>query len=216
MISHQILAKNLNLLFFCRTSPDYEYTVYLRPRGKLATLLQQFSEKSKTIKENTAHQYLPHCTLTGFFRIPQSIELKSLTSILRESVADVQNRLAEIISVTGIFSNDSFIGLSFNDEKILEELKPKIELFADKMKQHGAHVRVKPEPTSHYHISLAYGMKFDQNTKQQLMNLVDAVNVKSAFTEAEWVIEIYCRKSKYQTAEEWMNESIEDQLLFRK
>lgn len=186
--------------------------MYLRPRGKLAAILQQYSEKSKTIKENTAHQYLPHCTLTGFFKIPQRIELNLLATTLHESVADVLDRIASVVSVTDIFNNESFIGLSFNEETMLKELKPRIELFAEKMKQHGAHVRVKPEPTSHYHISLAYGIVFEQNIKQQLMNLVDALNVKSAFAEAEWVIEAYCRKYKDQKAEEWMHESIEKQL----
>lgn len=143
------------------------------------------------------------------------MKLKLLVSMLHEAVADVENRLSDIVNITNIFHNDVFIGVSFNDEKLLKQLKPKIELFATEMQKHGANVRVKPEPTSHYHISLAYGTVFDQNIKQQLMNLIDTVDVRSAFNEADWAIEIYCRKSIDQPAEEWMSESMEDLLRHR-
>jgi len=197
-----------------RTSPDYEYIVYLRPKsgGKLATALQLYSNESKQIIENEAHQYLPHCTLTGFFKIPQTMDLKLLTSILHQSLADLENRLGSIISITNIFCNSGYIGLSFDEETMNKELRPRIENFATKMKQYDSNVRVKPEENSHYHISLAYGKTFGPTIQRQLLSLIDAVNIRSAFKDVEWKVETYCRISKDQTAEDWMTFSIEELL----
>lgn len=45
-----------------------EYIVYACPRGELAAqLASYFAASRELVGANAAHQYMPHCTLTGFF-----------------------------------------------------------------------------------------------------------------------------------------------------
>lgn len=49
-------------------NPMAKYIVYACPMGALAEQIQSFFEESqKQFGVNTAHQYMPHCSLTGFF-----------------------------------------------------------------------------------------------------------------------------------------------------
>src|SRR5262245_6223063 len=46
----------------------HEYIVYACPRGELAAqLARYFAASRELVGTNAAHQYMPHCTLTGFF-----------------------------------------------------------------------------------------------------------------------------------------------------
>jgi ubiquitin-associated SH3 domain-containing protein len=46
----------------------HEYIVYACPRGELADqLASYFAASRELVGPNVAHQYTPHCTLTGFF-----------------------------------------------------------------------------------------------------------------------------------------------------
>ena len=47
---------------------DYKFIIYACPMGKLNSQLEDYFNKSRQLYgENTAHKYMPHCTLTGFF-----------------------------------------------------------------------------------------------------------------------------------------------------
>jgi hypothetical protein len=55
----------------------HEYIVYACPRGELAAqLASYFAASRKLVGANAAHQYMPHCTLTGFFHDdPAAVEI---------------------------------------------------------------------------------------------------------------------------------------------
>ena len=55
----------------------HEYIVYACPRGELADqLARYFAASRELVGANAAHQYMPHCTLTGFFHDePAAVEI---------------------------------------------------------------------------------------------------------------------------------------------
>ena len=69
------------------------YIVYLRPQGPLLDLLVDYLEKSLEVEKNPSHNYLPHCTITGFFSLEQTqpttnhnAKLSHVTEILKQCV----------------------------------------------------------------------------------------------------------------------------------
>lgn len=54
-----------------------EYIVYACPTGALADQIDTYYDVTRSaLGPNTAHQYMPHCTLTGFFHdLPESIPI---------------------------------------------------------------------------------------------------------------------------------------------
>lgn len=44
-----------------------QFIVYACPLGELADQLQIYFDKSRFLCRNTAHNYMPHCTLVGFY-----------------------------------------------------------------------------------------------------------------------------------------------------
>jgi len=50
-------------------SPTTEFILYACPQGDLAQQLAHYFQASQQqLGKNTAHAYMPHCTLTGFFQ----------------------------------------------------------------------------------------------------------------------------------------------------
>ncbi|MDJ0555984.1 MAG: hypothetical protein QNJ68_16395 [Microcoleaceae cyanobacterium MO_207.B10] len=67
-----------------------EFIVYACPVGKLNNQLEEYFTTTRTeCGENAAHQYMPHCTLTGFFHDELTalpIYIKALDNALQNSL----------------------------------------------------------------------------------------------------------------------------------
>jgi ubiquitin-associated SH3 domain-containing protein len=89
-----------------------ELIVYARPQGLLADQLQRyFSQAKRTFSWNPAHDYMPHCSVTGFFHdFPNAIP-KYVKSI-DEAVEQIPpGDFKPVIGIQRMMLNHDFHGL---------------------------------------------------------------------------------------------------------
>lgn len=97
-----------------------ELIVYACPTGPLAASLDVFFERSRVeIGPNTAHRYMPHCTLTGFFHdTPDSIPVYA--KALEEAyLRAAPTRPNTVIRITAMVLSDMFKYLKLESEWLL-------------------------------------------------------------------------------------------------
>ena len=137
-----------------------KFIVYACPTGELNTQLETFFQQSyKACGKNTAHVYMPHCTLTGFFADdPDSIDYY-LEALDRAYQSAKQNLSLEVELIQLVFNSD-WHGLELQAEGI----KQLVEHFA----------QIETSPTRKedirlkdwLHLSLAYG--FEPRSQEKL------------------------------------------------
>jgi ubiquitin-associated SH3 domain-containing protein len=97
-----------------------ELIIYACPTGPLADGLDIFFERSRVeIGPNTAHRYMPHCTLTGFFHdVPSSVPIyaKALEAALHRASP---SRPKRALRITAMVLSDMFKYLKIESEWLL-------------------------------------------------------------------------------------------------
>lgn len=166
-----------------------QFILYACPTGELATQLDTYFARSEALcGRNAAHNYMPHCTLTGFFWDEESaVEgygeaiAKALTLQL---AADPQPQIA----IQGITFRPDWHGLELQSSW-LSSLMARVAHHALSPTRQGP-LRIK----SWLHLSLAYEFPPEQAaTLQQLAQ--DYVN---PHTDAGWEIRFYQRHPDYR------------------
>ncbi|NER00205.1 MAG: hypothetical protein F6K30_26485 [Cyanothece sp. SIO2G6] len=80
------------------------YILYACPTHNLAIALDEYFYRSRQqCGENRAHQYMPHCTLTGFFHDSQgaiALYLNAIESVLATENATKPNPVATVTGLT--------------------------------------------------------------------------------------------------------------------
>ncbi|PSN20649.1 hypothetical protein C7271_01085 [filamentous cyanobacterium CCP5] len=161
------------------------YIVYACPVGELADQIQHFFDQSRErFGANAAHQYMPHCTLTGFFEDrPEAMPIYSqaIDQAYRRALAA---QSSPVITVKGLSFQPEWYGLEIESSW----LKRLMVNFA----------RTTPSPTrkaalrlkTWLHLSLAYDFapQHSQSLGALAKELVDPT------TEVQWQLRFYQRE----------------------
>ena len=136
--------------------PLTKFIVYACPVGPLARQIDAYFERTRTqIGLNTAHEYMPHITLTGFFHDQPSTALPYVqtldTALSNTSVTD-----NPLVTINELLINEQFHGLGI-DAPWLKELTA---VFAQNAHSptRSDNIRLK----DWLHLSLAYGFQPEQ------------------------------------------------------
>ncbi|MEM7802267.1 MAG: hypothetical protein AAF633_23945 [Chloroflexota bacterium] len=91
----------------------YGYILYACPVGPMAKQIDLYFEQSKAeVGVNTAHSYMPHCTLTGFFK-DESSAAAGYASTLQKIVSNsARKKPNPPIKITGLYFSEKFHGLT--------------------------------------------------------------------------------------------------------
>lgn len=162
-----------------------ELVLYACPVGKLEEQLEAYFACSRTrCGENAAHQYMPHCTLTGFFRSePAKIPLyiQALSRTLRAALPTMPN---PVIAVTGMQLAPEIHCLEL-ESPWLRQLVAK---FATRVVSATRQESLRPKRW--LHLSLAYG--FDPGHRRALEQL--AARMVDPQAPVTWEMRFYERR----------------------
>ncbi|MEM9118580.1 MAG: hypothetical protein AAGD09_11935 [Cyanobacteria bacterium P01_F01_bin.56] len=160
--------------------------VYACPVGELAEQLATFFAKSRAAcGPNTAHQYMPHCTLTGFFE-DQTNSIPKYTQALERSLKRYRrSQPAPPITVTDITFRSEWQGLELSSDW-LKKLVLDFACTATSLSR-----KTPLRPKDWLHLSLAYG--FETHQHQALMTLAqDLIEIQAS---VEWELRFYQQHS---------------------
>ncbi len=134
--------------------------LYACPTGPLTHQIEQYwTEAIAQCGPNAAHQYMPHCSLTGFFHDDGSaiptylVELETLLTTFRETQPD------PVIQVERLEIQSDFHGLILSCPWLLELVKAFAAQSQSTTRQDP--IRLKTWP----HLSLAYNFEPDHHDK---------------------------------------------------
>ncbi|MBD2464147.1 hypothetical protein H6G89_24400 [Oscillatoria sp. FACHB-1407] len=93
-----------------------QFIIYACPIGELAHQLEQYFDHSlRLCGRNTAHNYMPHCTLTGFFRDDETaipVYLEAIAQSLRQASPPPD----PVITITGMTFHPNWHGLELQSD----------------------------------------------------------------------------------------------------
>jgi ubiquitin-associated SH3 domain-containing protein len=161
-----------------------KFIVYACPTGELFEQIEVYYHRSKTAcGQNLAHQYMPHCSLTGFFEAPvdeMPIYLEALQQAYQQAK---QQNIPLSIQILGMTFKPDWHGLELEGigiQKIITDFIQKVEK---------SYVEVQLRPKNWLHLSLAYGFKLQHS--QALKQLAQqSVNPQ---TPTAWELRFYQR-----------------------
>jgi hypothetical protein len=156
--------------------------IYLCPQGRLSDQIDlYFKEARAKYQWNPAHDYMPHCTLTGFFHDSSEslpLYLKTMDTALSRLW---EVRPDPIATVQGLLLKSDFHGLRIS----APWLKEVIAVFTQEIRLLSlpGTIRVK----NHLHLSLAYNFQPDEN--DQLKSL--ATQTVGPDSQVNWELRFY-------------------------
>lgn len=158
------------------------FIVYLCPTGELNTQLESYFAKSRQLYgENTAHKYMPHCTLTGFFKdkvSSVSMYIKALDRAYFNIQDNYPNWNIELKSLT---FNDNWHGLELKSQQLKEFIVNFIQLENSSTRTEDL------RPKDWLHLSLAYD--FDPQYKDRLQELAtETIDIQA---DVDWELRFY-------------------------
>jgi hypothetical protein len=161
-----------------------KFIVYACPVGELATQLDTYFEKSRLMcGPNTAHEYMPHCTLTGFFEDVSSAIPKYTQSLERSLKRFKRSQPHPPLAIQGLAFRPDWQGLELTSDWLRK-------LILDFVCTATSPTRKTPlRPKDWLHLSLAYGFMPDQADALQTLAL-KWVNPQSAVV---WELRFYQR-----------------------
>ena len=145
-----------------------QFILYLCPRGPLSDQIEEyFAETKAKIGTNTAHGYMPHCTLTGFFW-DDPANAHHYVQALERCVAAVMPTSAEV-TIPSLMQRAEWIGLEMQAPAV----RRWVTGFVYQAESPGLreHIRMK----SWYHLSLAYG--FDAAVFEPLCEMTTMIDI---------------------------------------
>jgi ubiquitin-associated SH3 domain-containing protein len=164
-----------------------QFIVYACPIGNLAEQLDRYFQVSlETVGANSAHRYMPHCTLTGFF-YEVELSVSRYVDALSQSLAIAQpHRPASPITIRTLSFKEDWHGLELDSDW----LKALVADFSNRVES-----LTRPDPIrlkSWLHLSLAYG--FEPSHASQLKALaIDSVDLDA---DVAWELRLYQRFSQ--------------------
>ncbi|MGF1458269.1 MAG: hypothetical protein ACFBSG_04515 [Leptolyngbyaceae cyanobacterium] len=161
-----------------------KFIVYACPVGELANQLEVYFNKSRhACGPNAAHQYMPHCTLTGFFEDARSSIPKYTQSLERSLKRYRRSQPTPPIEVKDMLFRPDWHGLELTSEWLKK-------LVLDFVCTATSPTRKSPlRPKDWLHLSLAYDFATDQESalKALASELVDPL------AAVDWELRFYQR-----------------------
>ena len=161
-----------------------ELIVYACPLGELGDRLERYFHRVRQrCGPNTAHQYMPHCTLTGFFH-DRGRSIPLYIDALDRAVQATSKMGSPDIAVTGITFKPDFHYLTV-ESNWLQQLMVEFANRANSATRLDA-LRLKDG----LHVSLAYGFAPNQHRSLQAI-AAETVNWQA---QTEWQLRLYERQ----------------------
>lgn len=163
-----------------------ELIVYACPTGELAAGLEHyFAATMYRCGSNTAHEYMPHCTLTGFFH-DDFISITSYVRTMEMALAQARaNKPEPAIAIAGMTLEPTFHYLAVRSPW-LEMLTATFAKLADSSTRIDE-LRLK----TNLHVSLAYG--FEPQQEKTLRDLASELDWQ---VPVGWEVRFYERHSR--------------------
>ncbi len=161
-----------------------KFIIYACPTGELFEQIEVYYQTSQTIcGQNTAHQYMPHCSLTGFFEAPLS-EMPIYLNTLNQAYEQAQDQQIPLsIQVLGMTFKPEWHGLELQGTGIQKLIID----FIQTVEQSNYHVKLRQK--NWLHLSLAYGFEAQEHeTLKQLAQ--QCVNPQASIA---WELRFYQR-----------------------
>ncbi|MDB9526649.1 hypothetical protein PN498_11660 [Oscillatoria sp. CS-180] len=159
-----------------------KFIVYACPTGELAEQLKTYFDKSRmAYGPNMAHQYMPHCTLTGFFEdVPGAVP--RYTQKLERSLKRLRRSQPEpVIDVKDLVFRADWHGLELSSEWLRK-------LILDFVCTATSATRKTPlRPKDWLHLSLAYDFVSEQSDDLKAL----AVNLVDPQAPVDWELRFY-------------------------
>ena len=147
-----------------------KFIAYACPVGELAAQIDTYFEKSRLMcGPNTAHQYMPHCSLIGFFEDSTRAVPKYTQKLERSLKRCKRSQPHPPLEITGLTFRTGWHGLELSSEWLKK-------LMLDFVCTATSPTRKTPlRPKDWLHLSLAYGFMADQKDVLQTLahDLID-------------------------------------------
>lgn len=155
-----------------------KFIVYACPLGELADQLNAYFEKTLVICDaNAAHNFMPHCTLTGFFE-ERTRSIPLYTRFLNRSLnRSLTTRLHPVIEITDMAFGPDWHGLELKSPWLQK-------VMIDFVTTANSPTRREPlRLKKRLHLSLAY--KFQPEHRETLVQLAQEIINPEAAVELE-------------------------------
>ncbi|MGF1587659.1 MAG: hypothetical protein ACFCU7_00175 [Pleurocapsa sp.] len=164
-----------------------QYIIYACPVGELNTQLEAyFTQSRKLFGNNTAHKYMPHCTLTGFFTDALSSVTHSI-QVLERAYIKAKNNLSLDVKIQQLTFKENWHGLELQADGVKQLISNFAQLENSVTRQEKLRLK------DWLHLSLAYG--FSSETNDDLRNLAtETINLKA---DVNWQLRFYQKNSDW-------------------
>jgi hypothetical protein len=173
-----------------------QFIVYACPIGKLADQLDRYFEQSFAIcGPNAAHDYMPHCTLTGFFKDTEAA-IPSYIQAIDRTLSQAKPYPQPAINITQLTFRSDWHGLELQSDW----LKTLIADFASAAQSPSRLEALRPKDW--LHLSLAYEFQAEQATK--LIQLAQQhIDIQAS---VQWELRFYQRHApqKWICHQSWL------------
>ncbi|WP_229640135.1 hypothetical protein [Waterburya agarophytonicola] len=162
-------------------SPLGSFIIYACPVGELNKQIEKYFDLSRELYgANSAHKYMPHCTLTGFFNAKLDLIPVYLEALDRAYIEAKNNHFLEI-EIEQLTFKENWYGLELQCDR----LKQLIANFAqtETLAKYFDKLRLK----DWLHLSLAYDFNSEHET--QLKQLaIETIDIKA---NVNWELRFY-------------------------
>ena len=159
----------------------YPFIVYACPVGELNKQINKYLDRSNNLYGvNSAHKYMPYCTLTGFFNAePDSIPI--YLEALDRTYSEAEKNLNLGIKIKQLVFNKKWHGLELE----AEDLKTLIANFERTITIRDYHEKLRLKDW--LHLSLAYNFNLEYSSKLQQLAL-EIIDLKA---DVNWELRFY-------------------------
>lgn len=165
-----------------------QFIIYACPVGKLNSQIETYLIKSKKMYgKNTAHKYMPHCTLTGFFTDELSSIPVYLQALERAYTEAKTHKLLLDIKIKKLTFKENWHGLELQANELKQLIINFTQLENSLTRQEKLRLK------NWLHLSLAYD--FNPEDGNNLQNL--ATEIIDLQASVNWELRFYQKKSDW-------------------
>lgn len=166
---------------------NYQFIIYACPVGELNSQIETYFNKSRELYgENSAHKYMPHCSLTGFF----ADELSSISIYLEaldRAYLEAKNSLSLDIEIKQLAFKENWHGLELQADGVKQLMSNFTCLETSTTRQEK--IRLK----NWLHLSLAYDL--DREHTEELQDLASEIIDPKA--KVNWDLRFYQKNADW-------------------
>jgi hypothetical protein len=164
-----------------------QFIIYACPQRELNTQLETyFTQSRQRYGKNAAHQYMPHCTLTGFFS-DQLDSIPVYIQALEQAYIAAKNNLPLKIAIKQLTFRENWHGLELQADNLKK-------LIADFSENENSRTRQEELRLKDWlHLSLAYN--FEPKFGQELKNL--ATEIIDPQADVDWELRFYQKNADF-------------------